>query len=145
MDKLLVFICVILAFVIMAFLERTIEGPNGWGRKTYGKRFRITKNFLITEYHLWFWLFLIILVLVLPLVVSGFSLESFGFLLSALAIGCLLEDFLYFVVNPYFGLKKFNSKNVKWHQWMKIGKLELPWSYILGIIIAFLLYWFLWK
>jgi len=81
----------------------------------------------------------------LPLVVSGFSLRLAGILLSALFLGCLVEDFLYFIVNPYFGLKKFNSKNVKWHFWLKLGKFEIPVSYLLSIILALLSWYLLWR
>lgn len=144
MNILLIFLWIVLGFAVMAFLERTIEGPNGWGKKTYGKRFKITKKFSITEYHLWFWIFLTILIS-LPLIVGGFSWKLFGVLLSALAIGCVIEDFLYFIVNPYFGLKKFNPKNVKWHYWIKIGKINIPVSYIGGILIAVLSWYFIWR
>ncbi len=144
MNTLLIFLWVILAFIVMAFLERTIEGPHGWASKTYGKKFMITKNFCIREYHIWFWIFIIILIS-LPLAVFGFSLELFVILLSAFFLGMTTEDFLYFVVNPYFGLKKFNSKNVKWHFWLKLGKFEIPISYILCIIIAVLSWYFLWN
>ncbi len=45
MKDLVIILWVIFAFVIMAFLERTIEGPHGWASKTYGRKFKITKNF----------------------------------------------------------------------------------------------------
>ncbi len=81
----------------------------------------------------------------LPIIIYGFDKKIFGILVSAFSLGFTLEDFVYFIVNPYFGLKKFNSKIAKWYPWIKIGKIELPVSYIIGIGIAVLSWYFLWR
>jgi len=81
----------------------------------------------------------------LPLIIYGFDKEVLGILISAFILGFTLEDFVYFIVNPYFGLKKFNSKIARWYPWIKIGKIEFPLSYVFGIGIAVLSWYFLWR
>jgi len=144
MSKLFIFIWVILAFIVMAFLEKTIEDPNAWAKKSCGWKYKISKRMSITEYHFFFWIFLAMLFL-LPIFINEFSWSLFGFLLSACMIGLIVEDFAYFIVNPYFGLKKFNPKDACWYPWLKIGKLEIPISYITWIVIAVLSWYFLWR
>ncbi|MGV8152438.1 MAG: hypothetical protein ACP5OG_05130 [Candidatus Nanoarchaeia archaeon] len=143
MNYWITFIWIQLAFIAMAFLEKTIEGPNAWASKSYSWKYQFSKNVSITEYHLFFWLFIIILGS-LPLFTGGFSFELGGFLLSAFLVGFTLEDFTYFIVNPYFGLSKFNSKNARWYPWVKLGKIEIPLSYFIGLGLAFLSWFYLW-
>jgi len=145
MNTLLIFSWIVLAFIVMAFLEKTIEGPNSWGRKTYGWRYIVSKKLrlTLTEYHLFFWIFLILL-FSLPLIIN-YSNKLLGILISAFCIGFIIEDFLYFIVNPYFGIKKFNKKQANWYPWIGLGKFQIPVSYLIGIIITILSWYFLWR
>ena len=144
MNPLIIFLYVFLIFFVMALLEKTIEGPNAWARKSYGWKYKIAKRITLTEYHLYFWVFLILLFL-LPFVVFDFNLRMFGIVLSAFSIGFVFEDFFYFIVNPYFGIKKFNSKNANWYPWFKLGRFEIPINYLIGIVVALLSYFFIWR
>jgi hypothetical protein len=143
MNTLLIFAWAILMFIVMAFLERTIEGPNVWGKKTYGWKYKLNKRFSITEYHFWFWIFLI-LIFAFPLIIN-YSTRLLGILISAFMVGFIIEGFAYFIVNPHFSLKKFNKKNVYWYPWIKIKKIQIPLHYILGILIAIASWYFLWR
>lgn len=144
MSVILIFIWVAIAFIIMSYLEKTIEGPNAWAKKSYGWKFKISKNLSITEYHLTFWTFILMLGF-LPFIIYGFNLKLLGILISAFAVGFIVEDFFYFVVNPYWGLKNFNKRNAGWYPWLKIGRFQIPLSYIVGIALAILSWYFLWK
>ena len=80
----------------------------------------------------------------LPLLIN-YSNKLLGILISAFSIGFMIEDFMYFIVNPYFGIKKFNKKQANWYPWIGIGKFQIPASYLIGIIIAVLSWYFLWR
>ena len=143
MNTLLIFIWIIAAFICMAFWEAYVEGKHPWAKKALGWRKRITKRYVLTAYHFWVNLMFAFLIS-LPLVVYGWNSELAGVLISAGVIGLIVEDFLWFIVNPFWNLKKFNSKAVYWYHWIKIGKFEIPWGYVIGIAIAVLSGIFLW-
>lgn len=145
MEVLLIFGVVISAFICMAFWEAYIEGQNPWAKASAGWKLKFHKDLLITAYHFWLWLFLFLL-FSLPLIVCGWNLRLFGVLLSALAIGLVVEDFMWYVINPHFNLKKdWNPKSAYWYPWLKIGKFAVPWLNIIGIAIALLSYFFIWR
>ena len=83
------------------------------------------------------------LFLMLPFVIFGFAWHYFWLVIASALIGTVLEDFTWFVVNPEFPLRDFNSEKVKWHKWWKLGKFEIPDFYIpflaAGLIILFLI------
>jgi hypothetical protein len=83
--------------------------------------------------------------LTLPLIIYGWNAKLFGVILSAAAVGMIIEDFLWYVINPYFSLKKFNPEDAYWYPWAGIGKLKIPLCYIAGIAAALLSWYFLWK
>jgi hypothetical protein len=114
---------VLLGF-LLALWEIQIEGKDGWAANSPG--WRIEKGWLvklfggrpITGYHVFMTLFLVAMIH-LPLFFISWSwrLES---LLIGLYLGMLLvEDFLWFVLNPYFGIKNFRKGKIWWHkQWL---------------------------
>ena len=107
--------------LILAEWEIQIEGKDGWVAKSPG--WRIEKGWLmklsggrpVTGYHIYMTVFLIALVhLPLFFLTRTWRLES---LLLGFYVGMvLLEDFLWFVLNPYFGLKKFRKGQIWWHK-----------------------------
>ncbi|HLC88219.1 MAG TPA: hypothetical protein VJG66_04160 [Patescibacteria group bacterium] len=49
----------------------------------------------------------------------------------------VLEDYLWFVLNPAYGMAKFKRKYVTWHQqWIGI----IPRVYLIGIFLGLLLF-----
>ncbi len=110
----------ILAF-LMAKLEIEIEGEHAWGANLPTKKYknRLTKlvwgEVYITGYHLWL-SGLILTFLQLPFVVGvPWSLYLELQLLAILFLATILEDFFWFLLNPKFGIKKFNKKDATWH------------------------------
>lgn len=141
---LLIFLWVIGGFAAMAFWEAYIEGKDPWAGRQVGWAWHITPAFTITAYHFWVWVMLA-LFLSLPLIVSGWDAHLFGVLLSAAAVGMIVEDFLWFVINPKYPFRNFNAENVHWYPWLKIGRMQIPWPYIFGIAVALGSWYFLWK
>lgn len=118
--------------------EARIEGKHigateqtGWKTDILGIKF--------TEYHFWLWIVAYPLMLSIALFVD-FSWKLAAVLLSSYFFGLVFEDFMWFVFNPYFRLKNFNSKEVKWYPWLKIGKFEIPFFYPIYLIISILIY-----
>ncbi|QQG39215.1 MAG: hypothetical protein HYS32_02050 [Candidatus Woesearchaeota archaeon] len=131
----IVFLYVMFIFLSIAFWEAYVEGPHGWAEKSYG--WRIDLGIVeLTAYHFWAWIVMIPLFLFLPLVIFGFDKSIFWFLVGCYFFGAVFEDFMWFIVNPKFPLRNFNSKKVKWHKWLRIGRLEIPLFYIIYLVIS---------
>jgi hypothetical protein len=145
MEILTIFLIVWAAMVANSFWEAYVEGKHAWAEGKLGWKIRTKKHVWLTAYH--FWLFFVMwpLLLALPLVITGFSMKLFGILLSAYFSGLMLEDFMWFVVNPIFCFRHFCSKYVKWYPWIKIGKAEIPVYYIIALFISIASWYFLWR
>lgn len=129
---------------ILALWEIQIEGGDGWAAKL--PAWRIEKGWLvkvtggrpITGYHLFMTVFLVSIVH-LPLFFTLWSwrLECllFGFYLGMV----LLEDFLWFVFNPHYGIKSFRKGKIPWHRgWWG----PVPSFYWILLIIAIVLLYY---
>jgi hypothetical protein len=111
---------VFLAF-IFAMWEIQIEGQDGWAAKLPGWRMekgwlvRVTGGRPITGYHFFMIIFTICIVhLPMFFVPWSWRLESiiWGFYLGMV----LIEDFLWFVFNPHYGIKNFRKGKIWWHK-----------------------------
>ena len=131
---------IFLTATLYALLEIQIEGRNGWARRL--PTWRITNSFTrwfgqdrcITGYHFYF--FLLFLVLAhFPFVFITWTLKTEFLILSYLLLFSPLEDFLWFVFNPSYGLGRFNNKYVFWHRWV----LGLPVDYWIEVPIGLVL------
>jgi len=142
----------LLAFMVfMAFLlalwEIQIEGKEGWAAKLPG--WRIKKGWLvrlmggrpITGYHLFMISFTIAIVhLLLFFVPWSWQLESL--IIGFYAGMMLLEDFLWFVLNPHYGIKSFRRGKIWWHdKWWG----PVPSFYWVLIVIVVVLFYFGWN
>ena len=138
---LLVFM-VFLAF-LLALWEIQIEGQDGWAAKLPGWRLdkgwvmKLTGGRPVTGYHLYMTIFLIASVhLPLFFVPWTWRLE---FLLIGFYVGMVfLEDFLWFLLNPFYGLRNFRKGQIWWHKrwWGPVP--DLYW--ILLVLTAILIY-----
>jgi hypothetical protein len=116
---LLVFL-IFLAF-ILALWEIQIEGKDGWAAKSPGWRIekgwvmKLTGGRPLTGFHFFMTVFLIAIVhLPLFFVPWTWRLES---LLLGFYVGMIfVEDFLWFVLNPYYGIKNFRKGKIWWHK-----------------------------
>lgn len=146
MEHLLFIVILVLASFLLAKLEIIIEGPNGWAEKsnTWKIENKLTRLFLgnkpITGYHFYLFSFFIVtchLVYAinpsLPFLITEARIISFILLLMN------LEDFLWFVLNPGFGIRNFRKDKIWWHSsaWWWIA----PSGYWVGSMVAFLLYY----
>ena len=111
--------------MIFAAIEIEIEGKHGWAEKTStwfrtkGLPAKLYGLFMggkpLTGYHL-FMFFLPILMFHSHFVMGvSWSVEA-ELLVFALYFAWMPTwDFLWFVLNPYYGVKKFKKQNVWWH------------------------------
>lgn len=110
------------ASLLAALLEIQIEGPDGWAASlpTWEARPRWLRWLLgtrsITGYHLYIHLLVLVLVhLPFGLGLLPFSLHAEARILAFLVLFWVLEDFLWFVVNPAWGLERFRRTEIPWH------------------------------
>ena len=118
MKIMLLFIFIISAATTLSALEVQIEGKDGWAARL--PTFRLKKKMgekPITGYHLFILSFTLI-IFHFPLFFTCWSLKKEFLLLGAYIFMWTLEDFLWFVLNPHYGLRKFNKNNpdIWWHQ-----------------------------
>jgi hypothetical protein len=129
--------------LILALWEIQIEGKDGWAANSPGWRLekgwlvKITGGRPITGYHFYMTVFIIALVhLPLFFVTWSWRLECLllGFYLGMV----LLEDFLWFVLNPYYGIKNFRRGKIWWHRtwWGPVPSLY----WILLVLTVLLIY-----
>ena len=133
--------------LILALWEIQIEGKEGWAAKLPG--WRIKKGWLvrlmggrpITGYHLFMISFTIAIVhLLLFFVPWSWQLESL--IIGFYAGMMLLEDFLWFVLNPHYGIKSFRRGKIWWHdKWWG----PVPSFYWVLIVIVVVLFYFGWN
>ncbi len=129
----------LLAFVF-AKVEVQIEGRHGWAEKL--PTWRVESHPLldvfwggrpITGYHAWLFTFMA-LVFHLPLFYAErFTLQLEARILGGLALFWIVEDFLWFVINPAFGIRKFGRAHVPWH---KVWVGPVPLDYVTFLAVA---------
>lgn len=139
------FLFVFLAALLFAKLEIQIEGKHGWAENL--PTWRVQKDWFkflpagkkpLTGYHFYFWLLLFV-IFHFVLLYTPWSIKLEFFILSSYVLTLWVEDFLWFVLNPYYGIRKFNKKNISWHKkWLGI----FPLQYYFYLLIWSLLFYF---
>jgi len=135
-----IFYGVTLAF-ILAFWEVQIEGKDGhaaklpcWRKEDGWVVKRILGGTSITGYHVGMYAFLILVFHFIFLFLPWNILIEL-FILGLLAGFIILEDFFWFLINPYYGLKKFKKSEIHWHKrWL--GPVPDFYIYIVAISIV---------
>jgi hypothetical protein len=133
--------------IVLAAAEVEIEGKYGWAanlptwHRTKGPAAKIYGLLMnkkpLTGYHA-FMFFLPLLIFHLPFFNFSPAHWSIKAELSTLAIYFMFVtvwDFLWFVLNPFFGAENFKRENVWWHSqspWL----LKLPLDYWMGLAIS---------
>lgn len=116
------FLVLLLTATVFALLEIEIEGEAGWAVNLPTWRLEnhwahwVLGSRPLTGYHAYVHLF-VFLLLHLPYAL-GFvapSLQAELRILAFLILFWILEDFLWFVLNPAFGLRKFKREHIWWH------------------------------
>jgi len=121
--------------LIHALWEVQVEGKNGWCKKL--PTFRINVFFrkllggkALTGYHLY-------MLILFQIVFHGrFLFESWSGDRELVTQGLfiiyfVLEDILWFIVNPHYTIKRFLQRKIEWHKRWILG---LPLTYWVGII-----------
>jgi len=114
-----------------------IEGPAGWAAAL--PTWRIESHWLLdifwggramTGYHAWVFSFMA-LVFFMPLAFNGrFGWRDAALALAGLMTFWIVEDWLWFVLNPAYGWQQFNPAHVPWHKhWL----LFAPTDYWVGL------------
>jgi len=110
------------ASAVFALLEIEIEGDHGWAAKlpTWRIENRWTRAILgaraVTGYHLYFHLLLLILAhLPFTLELVAFSWAAEMRILAFVILFWLVEDFLWFVLHPNWGVRGFRAERIPWH------------------------------
>jgi hypothetical protein len=108
---------------VFARVEIEIEGPDGWAEKlpTWRISNKWTKLFYgnrpLTGYHFWLQLF-VLMMAHLPFALRAWhwswamELRVVGFII----LFFIVEDFLWFVLNPAYGIRRFRREHIWWHQ-----------------------------
>lgn len=145
MNNWLIFLWIEIAFVAMAFWESSVEGRNAWDKKKLGWKIRFSRNISVSRYHFYLFFITLPVLLVLPFVIYGRNFELFGVIVSAYFFGMVLEDILWFIVNPVVKFREWNPKFANYYPWLCIGKFRVPVYYILDLGIAFISWAFIWR
>ena len=145
MNVLLVFIWVYIAMIAHSFWESYVEGRNAWGRNKLGWRIRFGK-YEFPAYHFYLYCIMYPFLLTLPLIIYGWSFKLFGVLISAYSSGIVIEDFMWYVVNPAVRFRELYTKFSDYYPWIKIkGRKIIPLGYLIGIMISILSWYLIWK
>jgi len=125
--------------LVLALLEIQIEGPEGWAAKL--PTWRSDKPWLkklnggrpVTGYHLAL-VSLLLLFFHLPLVWNGWSISGEARSLSSFLFLVVFWDFLWFVLNPSFGLRRYSRANIWWFRHWLLG---FPVDYYIALLLSF--------
>jgi hypothetical protein len=137
---------VLIVSFMWAKMEIEIEGRDGWAANL--PTWRIKKHILLdifmggrplTGYHAWAFTF-IFTSFHLPFFWAGgwtWSWRAECHVEAATLIFWVVEDFLWFVLNPHFGWSKYHGKEIWWHKHWFMG---LPVDYWVMSCMGLLLF-----
>jgi|GEM_PF-1259855 len=137
----LIFIFILCLAIVTALFEIQIEGKNGWARALPTWRYappwyrKLSNGKELTGYHLYLAMMQLLL-LHFPFIFSAqWNVATECLLLSFFFLFVPFWDFLWFVLNPAFGWKKFAPKNIWWFtKW--IGPFPMDYYFCLFISAA---------
>lgn len=144
MNTVLIFVWVWGAMASIAFWEAYVEGRYPWHKRKLGWKIKMG-NYWLPAYHFYLFFITLPMLLTLPFIIYGWDGRLFGILASAYLSGMVLEDFLWYVVNPDVKLSEFNPKFADFYPWWKIGPIHLPAGYPVGIALSILIWFFVWR
>jgi len=138
-----IFLLIQLIMVFFAYSEAVLEGEEGWAKDRKCWRFKISRHHDYTSYHIiTYFVVFPLAIIILPQLLAGFSWSLAWLLFGSYLIGTILEDFMWFVLNPARPFSKWNPIDVPWYPWMKIGKISVPVAYVIKAAagVAILIY-----
>ncbi len=135
-----------LAALFFAEVEIQIEGAAGWAASL--PTWRIEKHWLLdifwggrpmTGYHAFVFPFIAIVFHFPVIATMTWSLRLEARIIACTMLFWVIEDVLWFILNPAFGWSRFTPANVPWHPHWMFG---LPVDYWVFSAIAAVLLWF---
>ena len=136
---------VLLLAFFFAHVEVEIEGPAGWAGAL--PTWRIEQHWLLdlfwggramTGYHAWVFSFMFLMFHLPMVAASRRSWRDEARTLGAIMLFWIAEDFLWFLINPAYGIGGFNPQAARWHRhWLWFAPVE----YWVFLPVAGLLYW----
>ncbi|MFZ6758001.1 hypothetical protein ACO0K9_12400 [Undibacterium sp. Ji50W] len=146
---LLVFAFASLLAVFFAQVEIQIEGSAGWAANL--PTWRIEKHWLLdifwggramTGYHAWVFPFIALFFHFPFVMMQQWTAKLECRAIASIITFWIVEDFMWFILNPAYGFARFTPEEVKWHvHWL----LGFPVDYWVGLIAGFFLYRFSYK
>lgn len=137
---------ILLLSFFFAKVEIQIEGDGGWAANL--PTWRIEQHWLLdlfwggrpmTGYHAWAFSFMA-LAFHLPVFLQGrWTLQLEARILGSLMLFWICEDFLWFVINPAFGIRKFRPEHIPWH---KHWCCRVPVDYLVFTVLGEFLLWY---
>ncbi len=124
--------------LLLALIEIEIEGKNGWAAKTETFRKDLTKiRFIkkitwsqeLTGYHLFLNIFLIMFFHIPYFFGFSLTLANEFLILGYYLLFGVTWDFLWFVLNPYYGIAKFKKDEIPWfsqNKWIFGDRVSIP-------------------
>jgi hypothetical protein len=139
----------VLFVVVLAYFfanaEIQIEGEGGWAANL--PTWRIERHWLLdvfwggramTGYHAWVFSFIAIFFHAPVFFLSVWSWALEARIMASLMLFWIVEDFLWFVINPAFGLARFRRERVTWHKHWAWGA---PVDYWIFSAVSATLFW----
>ncbi|MES3025313.1 MAG: hypothetical protein V4857_27370 [Pseudomonadota bacterium] len=137
------------AVLVLAFFfakaEIHIEGNAGWAANL--PTWRIEKHWLLdlfwggrpmTGYHAWVFPFIAIFFHFPLFFMAEWSWQLEARALASIMLFWIAEDFMWFLLNPAFGWKRFQPQYVNWHKhWIAGAPIEY---WLFSMLAALLLY-----
>lgn len=140
--------CVALLAFFFAHVEIEIEGAGGWAANL--PTWRIKQHWLLdllwggralTGYHAWVFSFMALVFHLPAVLLQRWSVRVELRILGALALFWIVEDWLWFVMNPAYGLQRFVPQLVPWHKhWF--GPAPIDYWVFGGVGLALLIWSF---
>lgn len=135
-------------FIVLAIsyakLEISIEGKFGYAEKLPCRKWElrgplrraIGNRKYLSEYHVWM-MAVLLLFFHMPLWFTGWNTIKLElFVLGLFIVFLVVEDFLWFVFNPHYGLRRFRRGQVWWHPSWFLGLPSFYWTYTpIGILL----------
>jgi hypothetical protein len=117
---------------LFALVEINIEGSAGWAANlpTWRIQNRLTDLLYggrpLTGYHLWVQLFILAFAQLPFAFVGRFTWRGEALVAAFIILFWILEDFLWFVLNPAYGIRRFRKEHVWWHRraWWLVAPRE---------------------
>lgn len=140
-----------LAFVVLlayffANVEIHIEGDAGWAANL--PTWRIEEHWLLdllwggramTGYHAYVFSFIAIFFHAPVFLMAQWSWQLEARIAASIMLFWIIEDYLWFVINPAFGWRRFRADLVAWHRHWAFGAPIDYWLF--SVLAAALLWW----